>query len=460
MKTELSNRFYLCPESIADRKLIEKFITWSTIQNPEFKAAVKNGKQPYQRDKSGEWQRMPETLDFHREHKHEKFGRVYSFPVGFRRYYRAEIQDHTLHLPRVDFTFSGEPRNYQREAVRILLQERNGVLQAPTGAGKTFMGLAIIAGRKQPSLIVVHSRELLYQWIEAIEKHLQIPKKEVGIMGDGRREVGAKITVAIIDTLSDMLTEETRRKFGLIMVDECHRIASKTFSEAIDFFPARYKYGLSATPYRRDGLTSLIRFFIGKTLYTIKPTELQDRGHIMPVNLEVVETDFNFDFQDNYTSMIKALTKDKARNELIVSTIMSESQAEGVLLVVSDRKHHIEELRRQIPGEIPAAVLHGSTRKKLRKSIIEQARAGQIKILFSTVQLIGEGFDLPAISRIFMTTPIKFKGRVLQTIGRALRTSPGKGIPIIYDFLDKKIGILRASFHSRKKAYMEVGIAA
>ena len=103
---------------------------------------------------------------------------------------RYQIIDQRRTLPEQDFTFTGILKGYQQSATTDILSRDFGVLQAPTGSGKTVMALCIIAERRQPCLIVVHTRELLSQWIERIEQFLAIPQAEIGIIGDGKTKIG------------------------------------------------------------------------------------------------------------------------------------------------------------------------------------------------------------------------------------------------------------------------------
>jgi len=137
-----------------------------------------------------------------------------------------------------------------------------GALSAPTGSGKTVVTLALIAKRRQPVLIVVHTRELQDQWMARIETFLGIPREEVGIIGGGKKRIGSKITVALVQSLYKVAGDICHH-VGHLVVDECHRAPSRTFTEAVTAFDCHYMTGLSATPWRRDGLSRLIYWYLG-----------------------------------------------------------------------------------------------------------------------------------------------------------------------------------------------------
>ena len=164
------------------------------------------------------------------------------------------IEDRRRTLPTVDFTFLGELLDFQEEAVSAMAARDFGTLAAPTGSGKTVVALALIARRRQPALVVVHNKELLAQWIARIEEFLEIPAREVGRIGGGKMVVGDRVTVGLVQSLYKCAGEVVP-KVGHLVIDECHRAPSRTFTEAVSAFDSRFMLGLSATPWRRDGLS-------------------------------------------------------------------------------------------------------------------------------------------------------------------------------------------------------------
>ena len=168
-----------------------------------------------------------------------------------------QIIDNRRILPRVDFTFAGELRPLQQDAVTDVLSRESGLLEAGTGAGKTVMGLNIIVQRGQPALVVVHTKELLNQWVDRIGTFLGIPSDEIGIIGSGKFSIGARITVATVQSLYKRVHEVVPH-IGHLVCDETHRAPSRMFTEAVNAFDARYRLGLTATPWRRDGLSKVI----------------------------------------------------------------------------------------------------------------------------------------------------------------------------------------------------------
>lgn len=412
-----------------------------TIDNPQYLDAKK-----YSR-----WlgKKIKPQLYFYTEE-----GESIRFPRGYanqaillaRKFMRRDprIIDRRQTLPPVDFSFQGSLRPYQEEAIAALGQRDFGVLEAGTGSGKTVIALALIARRKQPTLVLVHTKELLYQWAERARAFLGV---EAGLIGDGNFSI-APLTIAIVNSAKKRLAE-LPDKFGQLCVDECHRVPASLFTEVVSAFHCRYLLGLSATAFRRDGLTGLISIYLGDRAFKVETEELHASGAVLKPEFIQRPTEFRYVYRGNYQALMKALTGDAARNQLIVEEIAREATtAAGTILVVSDRVRHCEELSALLEKQgIHSAVLTGKLPAEQRTALVEEIRRGGIKVLISTVQLIGEGFDCPDLATLFLTTPIKFTGRLLQVVGRILRPAQGKQ-PRVYDYVDP-VGVLSSSAQSR-----------
>lgn len=355
------------------------------------------------------------------------------------------------------FQFNATLKPFQEEAGEACLFNRFGVLVAPTGSGKTVIALWMIAQRGQPTLIVVHTKELQKQWVDRITQFLGISSENIGLIGGGKHKI-KPITVALVQSLYKCAAEVSVY-FGYLIVDECHRTPSRTFTEAVKAFDSRYMLGLSATPWRRDKLHKLIFWHLGDTLYDVEKKKLIDSGDILSADLIVRPTGFSpeADPTAEYSKMLSEITKSLERNRLIAQDIASESR-KGSCIVLSDRKAHcwtIKDLLRSEHG-IESRVLTGDLNNTERLKIIEAVQAGHLKVLIATGQLIGEGFDCKRLSTLFFATPIKFDGRVIQYLGRILRPAEGKH-PRVYDYVDP-VGVLINSFKERRKAYRKCGI--
>ncbi len=374
-----------------------------------------------------------------------------------RRGVRYEIEDRRRVLTKVDFNFTGRLKPFQHKAVKVMLSREFGTLNAPTGSGKTVMALYIITRRLQPALIVVHTKDLAFQWVERVGEFLGIPADTIGFIGDGKNVVGEKITVALVQSLY-RCAEEVSSKIGFLVVDECHRCPSRTFTQAVTDFDSKYMLGLSATPWRRDNLSKLIFWHLGDVHHKIDQTSLIESGDILPAEIIIRETEFKpyYDPVNEYSKMISELTSDDKRNRLIASDIAKEiHNNDGVCLVLSDRKKHCEILRSLLRYryKISSELLTGDLTGSQRREVLDRLNKGEVKVLLATGQLIGEGFDHRDLSPLFLATPIKFSGRVLQYLGRVLRPAPGKKKALVYDYVDVKVDVLKAAARARQKTY-------
>lgn len=419
-----------------------------TIANPKYHDAKR-----YNR-----WigKRLKPELFFYRE----AHGRL-CFPRGFGneavRICRQltgitpKIDDQRRLLPEIDLSFSGTLRPYQQQAVAAALAHSFGVLEAGTGSGKTIMALAVLAHRRQPTLILVHSKELMAQWRERIQQFLGV---EAGQAGDGK--VGLQpVTVAIVNT-AKKLVATLPPLFGQIVVDECHRVPASLFTDVVSAFDCRYMLGLSATAFRReDGMTRLIHIYIGDRVHSVDGRMLAASGAVIKPTLVQKPTTFSRGFHGDYAGLIKALTADKQRNRQIAADVAAlvRQGHQGTILIVSDRVAHCQVLATLLADEqIQAAVLTGQASTDDRQHIVAAVQEGRVSVLIATLQLIGEGFDCPGLNTLVLATPIKFEGRLVQVVGRIMRPAVGKEA-LVLDYVDELIPVLRRSAQARCRVF-------
>ena len=414
-------------------------------------------------NRMGRWNKgTPEFLRFYRKSSQNGL----RIPRGYMRHMillcrhhglPCEIKDQRRNLPPVEISFNGQLKSFQRQAAAVMLKKDFGTLTSPTGSGKTIIALYMIAKRRQPALIVVHTKDLAFQWIDRITSFLNIPASEVGFIGSGKNKIGEKITVALVQSLYKC-ADEVAPFIGYLVVDECHRCPSRTFTEAVTCFDARYMLGLSATPWRRDKLSKLIFWHLGDVHHEVDPSVLVENGHILQAEVMIRYTDFKpyYDPVNEYSKMLSELTADDARNHLIASDVAAETQSNpGICLVLSDRKKHCDNLRAilRYKFKVDAELMTGDLSENQRKDVMEKLNQGKIKVLIATGQLIGEGFDCRDLSTLFLATPIRFNGRVIQYLGRVLRPAPGKNKARVFDYVDVKVTPLLKAAEARQRVY-------
>ncbi len=415
-----------------------------TIDNPQYAAAKKYGR----------WigKQLKPQLKYY-----DPVPRGLHFPRGFANQAillcrkivgeQPEIIDQRRTLSEVDFSFTGKLRPYQQQAVDIACARSFGVIEAGTGSGKTVMALAIIARRRQPTIVIVHTKELLYQWQQRAETFLGI---EAGLVGDGKF-TPKELTIAIVNTAKKRAAELVPL-FGHLVVDECHRVPSTLFTEVVSRFDSRYLLGLSATAFRSDmEMTRLIYYFMGDRLHRVDQTELVTTGAILAPEVIRRTTSFTYNYTGDYQALIKALVAHQGRNRQILNDILQicgETDS-GTILVVSDRISHCRFFAEKLTeGGIAAALLSGQLAPEQRAEVVNAVQRGEIQVLAATLQLISEGFDCPGLATLFLCTPISFEGRLLQVIGRIMRPAEGKRARV-FDYIDSNVPALMRSAKAR-----------
>jgi len=235
-----------------------------------------------------------------------------------------------------------------------------------------------------------------------------------------------------------------------VVVDECHHAPADTFSRVVGQLPARYLLGLSATPYRRDGLDAVISFYLGPVVAQMDERALADRL----IKPHIIKRETGISVRgDGFTELVSRLTSDSGRNALIAGDV-ADAVAEGRrCLVLSDRVEHVEALATLLQAEgLDAAALHGQQGKRERARVVTAASQGALDVVVATCSLVGEGFDCPRLDALFLATPVSYAGRIVQYIGRVSRTAPGKTDAVVYDYTDGH-PMLWASWRKRAQVY-------
>jgi superfamily II DNA or RNA helicase len=357
--------------------------------------------------------------------------------------------------PDTYWKFSGSLRPVQEEVVRSFLdpQPRDGILSLQTGGGKTVCALFIASKLRVPTIILVHNTFLRDQWLDRIKAFL--PNARIGsVQGEVIDIQNKDIVVAMLQSVSmKEYPIETFEPFGLVVVDECHHIASEAFSKAIPKLTSKHMLGLSATPDRKDKLMHVINWFLGPLLYTSDTADKVDEH----VKVEVYEFEPSHSSYNDviynhagvmFTSlMVNKVVEHEPRNNLIVEILTDlYHDKEREILVLTDRVDHTKVLFDKLPLDIQetACVLGRNVKSSQRTEWCESKR-----ILIATYSMCKEGFDVAKLNTLVIATP---RPDVDQIVGRILRTEKTKRSidPLIIDIVDPAF---RRQFQERLSLY-------
>jgi len=352
-------------------------------------------------------------------------------------------------------------RDYQERLVNELLNSNTGILCAPCGSGKTVMGLAIIERLKKPTLILVHTNELLKQWVKEISEKLIFDFK-IGICGNGIYQL-SYITVALLQALQTLSRNDFNKLnelFSCVIGDECHHYSAVVWGKIFSSLKAKYKYGLTATIQRTDGLEFIIYDNISHKIVSINDDELLAHKQIMDVAVEfILSYAFKFEFDPDFhtwTHLIDLLIKNEERNLEIANHVVRDVLSGHIVLVLSERISHCKILYELIKRHVAdTELLLGEINSEKRKKIIDSVKSKHTKVLIATKNLAAEGLDIPSLSCLYLATPTKNKFWLKQASGRIRRPFVNKDNVIVKDIVDMSCQFLRKAAKLRLKFYKE-----
>ena len=210
---------------------------------------------------------------------------------------------------------------------------------------------------------------------------------------------------------------------------------------------------MTATPFRKYNDDKLIFAFLGEIISEITSNEIENFQHAQII---VRNTNLDVPFNsktDNFETLSKILVHDSERNKLILNDINKEIQKGKRIVIITERKEHIDTLYIFLKQSYEVITLSGDDSENNRKSKWQNLQQGNFQILITTGQYFGEGSDLPNINSLFLVYPFSFKGKLIQYIGRVQRSEIN---PTIYDYRDIKIDYLNKLFLKRNTYYRKI----
>ncbi len=364
----------------------------------------------------------------------------------------------------------------QEPAVQDLMRYDNGFLSAPAGSGKTVMGLELARRFGLKALWLTHRANLLDQVTGEAVKLLEIPQGSIGLLHGQKWIIGEQLTIGMVPTLTRRDLSTIEDEFGVIIVDEAHHVPSRTFLSVVNGFSAKYVYGLTATAYRRDELEAVMFNSIGPVLSEIEHFELVEDGHLIIPAVKRRRTGWipPDSLKLEYHELMDILPHDVRRNQKIVDDVVAECRnPNNICIVLVDRTKHAEILTPMLKNAglkcefiVGSVDVKGSKKRKkkiipikIREKIEADFKAGQLQVLVATYDLLMEGFNYRPLNRLFMASPIKWKGNVVQVLGRVQRPYETKEDSIVYDYVDWDIPMLVRQADSRLfSVYRKMGI--
>jgi superfamily II DNA or RNA helicase len=345
----------------------------------------------------------------------------------------------------------------QGPAVKALANTIDGILVAGCGSGKTVVALRAAACLKQKTLVLVHTELLLDQWVKAIRMFLM---EEAGIIQGSVCDFnGRNIVVGMVQSLAenaDRYPSELYSYFGLVISDEVHRLSAPTWSKVITRFPAKRRWGLTATVNRPDGLEVVFQSHIGNVVHEMqrKGPDVTVYGVVTPIQVNLDKMENRYTHKVSFPKLITALTRDPERNKAILRLLKRAVESGRKVMVLSDRVAHLKLLRasfdKQI-SEVATATITGKVK------FDDRVEARNAQVIFATTQIAREALDIPELDTLFMVTPTGSEITAQQAPGRIARACDDKKDPMVMDFVDHRIPICVALFNRRAKVYRKLG---
>ena len=415
------------------------------------------------RKRMGKWTgNVPREICLYREegddYVYVPFGYMYALQ-GFMQ--KDNCYSWLKFQPRVDYKCTIELRGYQEKAVTNMLRHPYGILQSRPASGKTIMGIAMIARRGRKALWLAHTKDLVDQAYTQAKKYLD--KSLLTVSTEGRVKIGNGITFATVQTMANFVgLERYKNYFDIVIVDECHRVCTSAtsvgmFYKVVNTLAAPYKYGLSATVHRADGMIGATFAILGNVTYEVPFEDIEHQ--VMPVSVEAIYTNVGYNdcFLDAdgtmvYAKYINYLAENVHRNNIAAEMLAHETHP---TLVLTDRLSQSETLFKAI-GRQDARVITGKTKREIRQAALEDMREGRANILFASYNLAKEGLDIPRLSRLYMLTPHRDSAVIEQAIGRIARVHKEKTDARCYDFVDNTM-YAQKCFRKRLRIYRKIG---
>jgi superfamily II DNA or RNA helicase len=376
------------------------------------------------------------------------------------------IEDRRFYGGAIPLAFTGALRSDQETAITALLPHDTGVLAATTAFGKTILAIRMMAERGRNTLVLVHRRQLMDQWIERLTAFSSMPRDAIGMIGGGRRKPKGQVDVALIQSLVRRgEVDDIVGNYGHLVVDECHHLSAVSFELVARRSKARYVLGLSATVTRKDGHHPIIVMQCGPVRHRV---DARSEAAKRPFDHVVRIRDTSFQVQaaldtssPSIQDVFKKMVNDEARNDLIFDDVLRALEAGRSPVVITERTAHLEIIAKRLERFARhVVVLRGGQSEKQRRDVATRLAAipqTEERVIVATGRYLGEGFDDSRLDTLFLTMPIAWKGTLAQYAGRLHRLNDAKREVIIYDYVDMSVPVLARMAAKRRVGYQAIG---
>jgi superfamily II DNA or RNA helicase len=379
----------------------------------------------------------------------------------------VEYDDDALQADHLDVASDYALRGYQQDALDAwTANDRRGVLELPTGSGKTVIGLKAIEAVGETALVVVPTIDLLVQWRRELAAEFDC---EIGQLGGGEQVVG-DVTVATYDS-AYLRAEDLGDRFGLVVFDEVHHLGGEGFRDIARMLVAPARLGLTATFERPDGAHRIIEDLVGELVYDLDVDDLAG-DHLAEYDVKRVEvpltdderaayedaqgtfTDYlqqsNIQFRSgsDYQELVKRSGTDpRAREALLakqrarrivresdakvreLETILDDHRDDRVIVFTAstDLVYRLSE-RFLVP-----AITHETTASE-RDTILDRFRRGDYSRVV-TANVLDEGVDVPDANVAVVVAGSGSEREFTQRLGRVLRPKEDGGRALLYELV-------------------------
>ncbi len=455
----LSNQLFIAKKDLPP-VLINKLIRLAAFQNPEFYSAQAMRLSTFGKPRIIACAEIfPDHIGLPRGCADEAIELLTSLNI------KTEIIDKRNPGTALKVKFLGELTPEQKRALKELEKYDTGVLAATTAFGKTVVAAKVIAARKTNTLILVHRRQLLDQWVERLGAFLDIPKDQIGMIGGGKRKPSGHIDVALIQSLvRKNVVDDIVAEYGQLIVDECHHLSAVSFEAVARGTKAKYVLGLTATATRKDGHQPIIFMQCGPIRFKVNA---KHQATLRPFTHKVIRRETPFqpqlfnDLKPTIQKLYGSISSNEARNHMIFDDVLKTLQLGRTPLLLTERKDHAAALAERFSKFCKNVVVMvgGQTAKQrdLVKAQLDSIPENEERLLIATGRYIGEGFDDSRLDTLFLTMPISWHGTLAQYAGRLHRLHHSKKEVIIYDYVDSSIPTFARMADKRLKGYGKLG---